>query len=253
MRELLIILIIVSWTFSQVQEIPYRVIREIPHDEDAFTQGLILLDGYLWESTGTPGGGTRIRQIDPATGKVLNSTQRIPYYFGEGLTSDGVALYQLSWQKEMLFIFNYPTLEPVGNIPYKGEGWGLTRTPINQFIMSNGSDTIYERDSQFNVVKKIAVRLDGKPLTNLNELEWYNNKLYANIWYSDSIALISPETGNVEKLINLKQLRKDVRAFSHEKVVNGIAAAGDNRFWVTGKFWSKIFLIELKSDKTAPK
>lgn len=245
MKHLIFILWAVSSTFAQVREIPYRVIRKIPHDQDAFTQGLLLFDGYLWESTGTPGGGTRIRQIDTATGEVLNSTDRIPYYFGEGLACDGIALYQLSWQKEILYIFNYPTLTPVGQISYKGEGWGLTQNSYGHFIMSNGSDTVYERDSQFNIVGKTPVTLNEKPLRNLNELEWYDNLLYANIWYSDSVAVISPKTGIVESVINLHSLRREVRAFAGEKVVNGVAAAGQNRFWVTGKFWSAIFLIEL--------
>lgn len=246
MKKLLLILFLISWTSAQVREIPYRVIREIPHDRDAFTQGLLLFDGYLWESTGTPGGGTRVRQIDTASGAVLNSTGRIPYYFGEGLACDGLAFYQLSWQKEMLYIFSYPDLRPMGQIPYKGEGWGLTQNEHNQFIMSNGSDTIYERDSQFKIVGKTAVTLEGKPLSNLNELEWHDNTLYANVWYSDSIAVISPKTGVVEGVINLEPLRREVRAFAGEKVVNGIAAAGKNQFWVTGKFWSAIFLIELQ-------
>ena len=225
--------------------IQFKIIREIPHDRDAFTQGLIVQDGMIWESTGSPGGGTRIRQI-PADGRVIKSSKRNDSYFGEGLASDGLSLFQLSWQNQKVYLYRYPSIAPVTTIPYSGEGWGLAIDPKNQFWMSNGSDTLTIRDCcRFSVLKRIPVRLDGKPLKKLNELERHSNALFANVWYSDSIVKIDPTSGKVTAVINLSSLRKKAGALGDEQVVNGIASAGKNRLWVTGKFWSKIYLIEL--------
>jgi len=231
----------------------YKVIREIPHDRDAFTQGLIVQDGMIWESTGSPGGGTRIRQIDPADGRVVKSTKRDDSFFGEGLACDGLSLFQLSWQSQKVFVYRYPSILPVTTIPYKGEGWGLTMDRSNQFWMSNGSDTITVRDCcRFQTIKRIPIKRDGKPVKKLNELEWHDNALWANVWYSDSILKIDPNSGKVTGVLNIAPLRKKSGATGDDQVVNGIASAGKNRLWVTGKFWPKIYLIELTEPIAKP-
>ena len=240
---LLITTLVVALVATPTQS--YRVIRSIPHDSKAFTQGLLYSAGSLWESTGTPGGGTRVREINTANGEVIQSTPRDDSYFGEGLAADDMNLYQLSWKRGELKIFSYPKLTFVTSIPYTGEGWGLTLNDSNLFIMSNGSDTITLRDSKFSVVKRVPIKDSDKPLKEINELEWANQKLYANIWYSDSIAVIDLDSGEVMSYINLKPLRLKAQATDQNQVVNGIAHLKDNQFWVTGKFWSKIFLIEL--------
>lgn len=233
--------------------ISYKVIREIPHDRDAFTQGLQMQDGMLWESTGSPGGGTRIRQIDPADGKVIKTSSRNESYFGEGLACDGLTLFQLSWQNQKVFLYRYPSIQPITSIPYKGEGWGLALDKSNQFWMSNGSDTVVIRDCcRFQEIKRISVKLDKKPVRNLNELEWHNNALWANVWYCDSIVKIDPLRGTVTGVMNLQSLRIKAGANGNEQVVNGIASAGSNRFWVTGKFWPKMYLIEIQETNGKP-
>lgn len=232
--------------------IPFKVLREIPHDRDAFTQGLQIQDGMLWESTGSVGGGTRIRQIDPANGHVLKTTRADDRYFGEGLATDGITLYQLSWQNQCAYLFRYPSITPATTIPYKGEGWGLALDKANQFWMSNGSDTIVVRDCQFREKKRIPIKLNGKPVHKLNELEFAEGSLWANVWYCDSIMKINPSNGSVTGILNLSQLRKKAGASSSDAVVNGIAAAGKNQFWVTGKLWPKIYLIEIMQPTTKP-
>ena len=223
----------------------YTVVKEIPHSEDAFTQGLLFFEGNLWESTGSPGGGTRLRKLSPLTGEVLTTIFANTRYFGEGLATDGDMLYQLSWKEQLVHIFTYPHIKEIGQLSYIGEGWGLTYHK-DHFYMSNGSDTMYVRNKNFKITKRIPVQDSGTPITNINELEYINGKIYANIWFSDSIAIINSTTGNVESYINLKPLRDSIHANSSEQVANGIAYYKDNQIWVTGKFWSKIFLIELQ-------
>lgn len=246
MRSTVLLLLITIGAFCEVPVIPFKVIRSIPHDTDAFTQGLAFLDGYLWESTGTPGGGTRIRQIDPNSGEVLRTTKRDDSYFGEGLASDGSMLYQLSWKQGKLHVFSYPAIYPVAQIPYYGEGWGLAFTPQGEFFMSNGSSQISVRNHSFAVTRTLSVTKEGKSVEQLNELEWANGKLWSNIWYSDTIVAINAETGIIEQQVDLSPLRKRPGAGSSDQVLNGIAHVSGNQYWVTGKFWPSLFLIELE-------
>ncbi len=248
-KTLITSLILSTFAVADLPVIPFKVSREIPHDLDAFTQGLLYLDGYLWESTGSPGGGTRIRKIEVEQGRVLRSTKPDSKYFGEGLATDGLMLYQLSWKQQLLHIFTYPTVEKVTAVPYRGEGWGLAVDDKGRFLMSNGSDSITVRNKDFQQVQKIAVTHHGKAQKYLNELEWHDGHLYANIWYCDSIAEIDIHTGKITGFIDLSELRKSAGASSGDQVVNGIASAGNNKFWVTGKFWPKLYLIELYSKK----
>ncbi len=245
MKRILFPLVFALGVSAETPHISFNVIREIDHDTDAFTQGLIFHDGFLWESTGSPGGGTRIRQIDTASGDVVKSTPKFDNYFGEGLSFDGRFFYQLSWKAGEVYLFQYPSLEPVASIPYRGEGWGLARTDEGNFFHSNGSDTITLRNGHFQEESVFTVTMDDAPLQYINELEWVDSSLYANIWYSDSIVKIDISSGNVTNVIDLSNLREAAGATASEQVVNGIAWESENRYWVTGKFWNRIYLIEL--------
>jgi len=245
MKQILISLLIIMGISAETPTLSFDIIREIDHDSDAFTQGLLFRDGSLWESTGTPGGGTRIRQLDTITGEEVKTTSPNNSYFGEGLALDGRFFYQLSWKQEQVHLFEYPSLEEITTIPYRGEGWGLTRNCHGQFLQSNGSDTITVRNEHFQPESSFTVSMDGSPLNNINELEWADSLLYANVWYSDSIVQINPANGEVTGVIDLSGIRQVTGALASEQVVNGIAWECDNRFWVTGKFWEKIYLIDL--------
>ncbi len=245
MNKIVVFTLLLSLSlFAETKIREYKVLREIPHRSDAFTQGLLFQDGYLWESTGSPGGGTKINKIDVNSGEIVNTTSGTVPYFGEGLAFDGVMLYQLSWKQELVHIFSYPQLTAVATLPYKGEGWGLTHNG-ESFFMSSGSDSIVERNQKFQEVNRFGVTLDGVPLKKINELEWDSNSLWANVWYSDSIVEMNPQNGVVKSVVDLSPLRRKSQANQSSQVVNGIAALGNNQFWVTGKFWNTLYLIEI--------
>jgi len=224
----------------------YEVVNTWPHDPDAFTQGLVFLDGKLLESTGQPGRSS-LRTVELQTGKVLKKVDVPVPYFAEGIALLNNKIYQLTWEHRLGFIYDAQNFQKIGEFQYSGEGWGLT-TDGRSLILSDGSNRIRFIDpSSFQVTKTIAV-LDGKrPIGELNELEYVNGEIFANIWHEDRIAAIDPDTGRVKAWIDLNGLLQPGDVQSPEAVLNGIAFdKASNRLFVTGKLWPKLFEIKIK-------
>jgi len=225
----------------------YEMVADYPHDPGAFTQGLVYYEGYIYESTGKYGTSS-LREIDLATGDVLNQVDLDSDLFGEGLTILGSRAYQLTWLSGKGFVYDIKTLELLGNFTYSGEGWGLTTDGID-LIMSDGSSYLRFIDPEtFEETQNIEVLDNGEPVDLLNELEYINGEIYANIWTTDMIARIDPTSGEVLGWIDLAGLLGD-DATGSEDVLNGIAydSEGDQLF-VTGKLWPKLYEIVLVSE-----
>ena len=225
----------------------YTVVKEYPHDPDAFTQGLFWLDGHLWESTGLTGRST-IRKVRLDDGKVLQSVPIPPGRFGEGMAPWGKEMISLTWQHGEAYRWDRATLRQTGTFRYMGEGWGLTQNG-RDLIMSDGTAELRFLDpATFEERRRITVTANGQPVTQLNELEWVKGEILANVWMSPVIARIDPRTGNVLGWIDLAPLVRQ-SARSEEAVLNGIAYdPAKDRLFVTGKNWSRLFEIKL----TAP-
>ena len=221
----------------------YEIIESYNHDEMAFTQGLEFIDGFLFESTGLFGEST-LRKVDLKTGKVLEFIDLEDQYFGEGITIMNDKIIQLTWISNIGFIYEKETFELVSEFSYPTEGWGITNNGIH-LIMSDGTSNLFFLDPKtFETVKQIEV-VDKEPVINLNELEYINGKIYANIWYQDKIAIINPETGIVEGWINMTGINIE-DSQDPTKVLNGIAYDSEkDRIFITGKRWSKLFQIKL--------
>jgi glutamine cyclotransferase len=218
------------------------IIRTIPHDPHAFTQGLLFRDGYLYESTGLYGQSS-LRRVDPANGKVIKSVP-VADVFAEGLALVDSTLVQLTWKEKAALQYSLSDFRMTGAFSYEGEGWGLTFDG-KSFIMSDGSDTLFRRSSTFALQKKIPVTVAGRPLMNLNELEFANGKIYANVWYNNFIYEISPITGKVTKIIDCTSIVKKAQRQNDDEVLNGIAYDPKARsFYITGKNWQYMFEIK---------
>lgn len=223
----------------------YRIVHIYPHDPTAFTQGLIYLDGHLYESTGL-NGKSSLRMVDLETGAVLQRHDLSADLFGEGLTNWGNTLVQLTWKAHTGFVYDRRSFRLLRTFHYDGEGWGLTQDGVH-IILSDGSSSLRFLDPHtFREVKRIVVSDNGVEVHDLNELEYIHGEIYANIWQTDLIAMISPKDGHVVAWIDLSGLRPaNVRANSNA-VLNGIAFdATHNRLLVTGKLWPKLFEIQL--------
>jgi len=230
---------------SNIKEYSYEVVNVYPHDPEAFTQGLIFQDGYLYESTGLFGKSS-LRKVELETGQVLQQKTIDKKYFSEGLAANNKQLVQLSWNAGKGFIYNAETFELKQSFNYPGEGWGLTFYN-DKFILSDGSSYLrFLDENNMQEVSRIQVLKDGQPVKKINELEMVKGNIYANIWLSDNILIISPQSGQVIGQVNLSGLREKHAKDPRGDVLNGIAydAAG-NRLFVTGKFWSKLFEISL--------
>jgi glutamine cyclotransferase len=223
----------------------YKVIHVYPHDSSAFTQGLIFLDGHLYESTGLEGRSS-LRMVDLETGRVQQEIPVPAKYFAEGLANWGSTLVQLTWQSQIAFVYDRFSFRQLRTFTYKGEGWGLTQDGAH-LILSDGSATLRFLDpATFRVVRSIAVKDHGKPVTELNELEYVHGQIYANVWYTNRIARISPATGKVLGWIDLTGLLPADQHPAPEAVLNGIAYdAAHDRLFVTGKLWPKLFEIKV--------
>jgi glutamine cyclotransferase len=227
----------------------FTVVREFPHDAGAFTQGLQFVEGEWIEGTGL-NGQSSLRRVDLETGTVEQQVPLAPEYFGEGVTVLGEKIYQLTWQSRVGFVYDVATLEQVATFAYETEGWGLTNDGT-RLIMSDGSAKLYFLETQnLTVTGAVTVTDNGNPITQLNELEYINGFVYANVWHSEQIAKIDPQTGQVAAWLDLSGLRPTETLGSPEAVLNGIAYdAATDRLFVTGKLWPKIFEIELQSTK----
>jgi glutamine cyclotransferase len=223
----------------------YQIVNTFPHDQDAFTQGLVYEDGFLYEGTGL-WGESELRKVDIQTGNVLNDHKLSDKYFGEGITIFGDRIIQLTWKSNIGFVYDQESFELLETFDYPTEGWGITHDGTH-LIMSDGSDKIYFLDPEtFEVERTIKVTFDEQPIDELNELEFIYGDIFANVWKTDKIARIDPETGNVTGWIFLDGLLSSDQKTGSEDVLNGIAFDSKNdRIFVTGKKWPKLFEIEL--------
>lgn len=224
----------------------YEIVNSWPHDSNAFTQGLILVDGKLLESTGQEGYSS-LRSVELETGKILKKVDVPDPYFAEGITVLNGKVYQLTWQHQLGFIYDAQTFERVGEFKYHGEGWGIT-TDGKSLIISDGSSRLRFLDgTNFAVTKTINV-LDGQtPVKELNELEYIKGEIYANVWHVDRIAVIDPQTGRVKSWIDLTGLIPADALNNEEAVLNGIAYdQANDKLFVTGKLWPLLFEIKVK-------
>jgi glutamine cyclotransferase len=224
----------------------YQIVHAYPHDPDAYTQGLVYVDGHLYESTGRYGKSS-IRIVDLSTGRVLQRHDIAAKYFGEGLTSWGNDLVQLTWKAELGFVYSRSSLAWKHTFHYEGEGWGLTHDD-KQLILSDGTPLLrFLNPQSFSETKRISVTDEkGHPVFNINELEYIRGEIYANVWQTDRIIRISPRTGKVLGWIDLSGLMDKRQLADPDAVLNGIAydAKGD-RLFVTGKLWPKLFEIRV--------
>jgi glutamine cyclotransferase len=223
----------------------YRVVKAYPHDEQAFTQGLVYVDGHLYESTGLNGRST-LREDDLETGRVLREVSVPSQYFAEGLTNWGNTLVQLTWKAHVAFVYDRATFRVLRTMQYPWEGWGLTQDG-KHFILSDGSETLHVLNPEnFAEVRRIRVTDHGEPVKELNELEYIHGEIYANVWMTNKIARISPETGKVLGWIDLSGILSAIELRSNDAVLNGIAYdAAHNRTFVTGKLWPRLFEIQV--------
>ncbi len=224
----------------------YTVLNEYPHDDNAFTQGLVYEDGYFFEGTGLTGQSS-LRKVELATGTVLQQHNLDSQYFGEGIAVWGGEIIQLTWQNQVAFVYDKATFVEQSQFNYSTQGWGLTQDGV-QLIMSDGSANLYFRDPlTFAELDQVVVHDRGEPVIRLNELEYINGEVYANVWITDLIARIDPQTGRVLGWIDLTGILQPEDQTPQTDVLNGIAYddAGNGRLFVTGKRWSKLFHIEL--------
>lgn len=223
----------------------FKVVRSYPHDPDAFTQGLFFHDGFLFEGTGLRGRSS-IRKVELETGRVLQGVELPPDVFGEGITQWGDRLVGITWQEQTAFVLDLKTFKLWRKFSYPGEGWGITHNE-RELVMSDGSAELRFLDPlTFKELRRVKVTADGRPVTQLNELEWVEGEILANVWQTDRIARIDPKTGRVTGWIDLTGLLPDNQRPHPDAVLNGIAYdAKARRLFVTGKLWPKLFEIQL--------
>lgn len=220
-------------------------VRSYPHDSTAFTQGLVWLNGRLYESTGRYGESS-LRIVELETGRVVQKVDLAQTYFAEGLAAVGNTLYQLTWKESVAFKYDAETLRPAGQVSYTGEAWGLA-SDGQRLIVSDGSSYLTFVDpASFQVDTTIRVTDAGQPVDQLNELEWVRGEVWANVWHSSKIVRIDPQTGRVKGRLDLSALVPAVR--DPEGVLNGIAYDPQaNRLLVTGKLWPRLYEISVPS------
>lgn len=223
----------------------YRVVNTFPHDITAFTQGLSFHDGFLYEGTGKKGLST-LSKKSLEEGTVLMSKPLSNRYFGEGIEIVDDKIFQLTWQSHMVFVYDKTSFEQIATHYNATEGWGLAYDG-NRLILSDGTATLQFMDPEtFAPLGKVTVTLDGNPIAQLNELEYIDGEIWANVWMTDYIVRIDPATGVVQSYVDLTGLSDLTELGSSEAVLNGIAwDAADRRLFVTGKHWSNLFEIEL--------
>ena len=227
------------------QKVDIEVVNIFDHQTDAYTQGLQFVDGQLWEGTGEYG-GSRLQYTDLTTGKSRVVATLPKEHFGEGITLLGDRIYQLTWQNGVMHIYDRKSYKRLEQRHYKGEGWGLT-TDGQWLYMSDGTPDIRVLDPKtLEVKRRIGVICNGTSLPYLNELEWIDGKIWANVYTLDKIVIINPESGVVEKFIDLGGILPQSERTVTTDVLNGIAYDSENgRIFVTGKNWSKMFEIRL--------
>ena len=238
---------------SAIQVEVAQIVKRYPHDPRAFTEGLFIDRGELFESTGELGRSS-VRQVDLASGKVLRAAPIPPPQFGEGIAPWQGQILSLTWRGKVGYRWNRKTLKKLGSFTYEGEGWSLTSNG-RELVMSDGTDTLRFIDpAKFTVKRTVKVTVQGKPLRMINELEWVDGQVYANIWMTDFAVKIDPVSGKVVGLIDLSALHQAAGAYGQDQVANGIAwDAKARKLYFTGKEWPALFEVKLVPAPTAQK
>jgi glutamine cyclotransferase len=226
----------------------YRVVRSYPHDCESFTQGLAYDAGFFYEGTGLYGHST-LRKVVPATGVVVKKISMSPRFFGEGVAISGDRIIQLTWQSRTGFVYKQDSFELIGKFSYDYEGWGVTSNK-KELIISDGTALLHFWDLKtLQETRTVRVHDGGHPVTGLNELEYVQGDLYANVWPTNYIVVVNPETGRVKGWLDMSGLLSALDSQGAD-VLNGIAYDEEgNRLFATGKLWPKIFEIELIGKK----
>ena len=233
-------------TAAKVREYRVKVVKEYPHDPSAYTQGLFFHGGKLYESTGQYGTSS-FRTVDLQTGKALTSMQFNRTYFVEGSVIFGDDLYILTWMNKVVFKYDPATLTYRSTQGYPREGWGLT-TDGKSLIASDGTANLYFMDASLKVEKTLPVKMNGRPVRFLNELEWIDGKIWANVYTTDLIVIIDPKSGAVEATVDCSGLLPQSLRDGNTDVLNGIAYDGKH-IYLTGKNWKRLYQIELIDKK----
>lgn len=229
---------------AKVRQYRVEVVKEYPHDVKSYTQGLFFEDGQLYESTGQYGQST-FRKVDLKTGEPQRKLDFSRKYFVEGSVMFGNELFVLTWTNRVAFVYDASTLEYKATYSYPREGWGLT-TDGESLIASDGSSSLYFMGTDFRVRRKVTVKMNGQPVRFLNELEYIDGKIWANVYTSDLIVIIDPATGNVEAVVDCTGLLPDRLRTGDTDVLNGIAYnPADRKIYLTGKNWPELYEVRL--------
>lgn len=236
-------LLLCACSGAQVKQYRVKVLKEYPHQRDAYTQGLFFHDGTFYETTGQFGSSS-LRTVDLESGTPLTNQRFGQKYFGEGSVILGETLYILTWTNKVVFKYDAATLQYQATLPYNREGWGLT-TDGKELIASDGSANLYFMDANLQLIRRLPVTLNGRPLRNLNELEWIDGKVWANVYLTDTIVIINPDSGKVEATVDCTGLLPAKLRTRETDVLNGIAIDAGGHIYLTGKYWPKLYEIEL--------
>ena len=232
---------------AKVERYKVEVVKAYPHDTGSYTQGLFWHDGSLYESTGLNGKST-FRKVDLQSGQALTKLPFNKKYFVEGSVMLGDKLYILTWTNKVIFIYDASTLEYRSTYSYPREGWGLT-TDGKSLISSDGSSRIYFLTPELKFERSINVTLNGRAVRYLNELEWIDGRIWANVYTSDTIVIINPDTGIVEATVDCEGLLPERLRTSDTDVLNGIAVDSEGRIFLTGKNWPELYEVKLVGEK----
>lgn len=233
---------------AKVRQYKAQVVAEYPHDRTSYTQGLFFYEGQMYESTGLNGRST-FRKVDIRTGKALYRLNFDRRYFLEGSVEKDGNIYMLTWQNNVAFVYDAKTLKYKKSYSYPREGWGLA-TDGKSLIASDGSANLYFLDDDFRTTRKLTVRLNGRPVNDLNELEYIDGKIWANVYLTDLIVIVNPADGNVEATVDCSGLLPSRLRYDDTDVLNGIAYNPQNgKIYLTGKNWCRLYEIKLAEIK----
>lgn len=245
---LIILALVCASCSAKVKHYKLEVVAEYKHDVQAYTQGLFFEGGEFYESTGQFGKSS-FRKVELKTGEVLRKLDFAEKYFGEGSVMLGGKMYMLTWMNKVAFVYDAATLKYEKTYSYPREGWGLT-TDGKSLIASDGTARIYFLSPEFKLERSINVSMDGRPIRFLNELEWIDGKIWANVYTTDMIVIIDPKTGVVEGQIDCTGLLPSKLRTKDTDVLNGIAKdTASGKIYLTGKNWPRLYEVRLKEDK----